>query len=187
MLTALIVVIVVVVALVVAGLVLLPDRMRSRRLRNRFGPEYERAVTNAEDPRAAERELAEREQRHSKYELRQLSAADRAEYQLRWSAIQERFVDEPAESVRAADRLVTDVMAGMGYPTDGFEQQADDLSVRYADHVAKYRNAHQLAGGGDAGTDALRHALLDYREVVHRMLGDGAEPAAPRESEAAAT
>lgn len=186
MLTALIVVIVV-VALVVAGLVLLPDRMRSRRLRSRFGPEYERAVTNAEDQRAAERELAEREQRHSRYELKPLSAADRAEYQLRWSAIQERFVDAPAESVRDADRMVTDVMAAMGYPTEGFDQQADDLSVRYPEHVAKYRNAHQLAGGGDAGTDPLRHALLDYREVIHRMLGDGAEPAATRESEAATT
>ena len=182
MLTALIVVIVVVVLLVVAALVVLPGRMRSRRLRNRFGPEYERAMSNAEDQRAAERELAEREQRHSRYELRQLSAADRAEYQLRWSAIQERFVDAPAESVREADRLVTDVMAAMGYPTDGFDQQADDLSVRYAEHVTRYREAHRVAVDGDAGTDGQRQALLGYRDLVHTMLG---ETAATRDSEAA--
>ncbi|HEY3754282.1 MAG TPA: hypothetical protein VGL80_34240 [Pseudonocardiaceae bacterium] len=173
--TGLIIVIVIVVVLVVAALVVLPGRMRSRRLRTQFGPEYDRVVTDSDDPKAAERELADRESRHSKYELRELSETAREEYLGRWSVIQERFVDEPAQAVDAADHLVAEVMADMGYPTDGFEQQADDLSVRYAEDVALYRRAHELATTGDlAGTDNLRKALLDYRELVQKLLGTDA-------------
>jgi hypothetical protein len=171
--TGLIVVIVVVVVLVVAALVVLPRRMRSRRLRTQFGPEYDRVVADSDDPKAAERELAERESRHSKFELRELSASARQEYLARWSTIQERFVDEPGVAVDQADHLLAEVMADMGYPTDGFEQQADDLSVRYAEDVALYRRAHKLATAGNAaGTDNLRKALLDYRELVRKLLGD---------------
>jgi hypothetical protein len=171
--TGLIIVIVIVVVLVVAALVVLPGRMRSRRLRTRFGPEYDRVVADSDDPKAGERELAERESRHSKYELRELSPAARQEYLGRWSVIQERFVDEPAESVDAADHLVAEVMADMGYPAEGFEQQAEDLSVRYSENVALYRRAHELVTTGDsAGTDNLRKALLDYRELVRSLLGE---------------
>lgn len=177
--TGLIIVIVVVVVLVVAAFIVLPGRMRSRRLKNQFGPEYDRAMSNADDQRAAERELAEREQRHSTFELRQLSDSDRTQYLGRWSTIQERFVDAPAEAVRAADGMVTEVMAKMGYPTeDGFDQRADDLSVRYANDVARYREAHELAADTDAaGTDGLRRALLNYRELVDSMLGADHQPA----------
>lgn len=186
--TGLIVVIVVVVVLVVAAVVLLPGQLRSRRLRNRFGPEYDRAVEHTDDRRAAERELAEREERHSKFELRKLSESDRAGYLGRWSVIQERFVDEPAEAVRAADTLLTEVMAKLGYPTEGFDQQADDLSVHYARDVARYREAHELAADTDAaGTDGLRRALLNYRELVTSLLGGTERPATtPNEEPAAA-
>lgn len=184
--TGLIIVIVVVVVLVVAALVVLPGQMRSRRLKNRFGPEYERAVENADDQRAAERELAEREHRHSRFELTQLPDSERTEYLRRWSTIQEQFVDAPAEAVRAADQLVTEVMAKMGYPTEGFDQQADDLSVRYAGDVARYREAHDLASDTDAaGTDGLRKALIDYRELVRSMLGGEDEPATTPDNETA--
>lgn len=171
--TGLIVVIVVVVLLIIVATLVLPRQLRSRRLRNRFGPEYDRAVEHTDNRRAAERELAEREQRHSKFELRKLSESDRAGYLGRWSVIQERFVDEPAEAVRAADVLLTEVMAKIGYPTEGFGQQADDLSVHHAHDVARYREAHELAMDTDAaGTDGLRRALLHYRELVTSLLGD---------------
>jgi acyl-CoA reductase-like NAD-dependent aldehyde dehydrogenase len=171
--TGLIIVIVVVVVLVVAAAILLPGQLRSRRLRNRFGPEYDRTIANTEDRRDAERELAEREQRHAKYELRELTPAARNAYLDRWSEIQEQFVDEPAAAVNEADVLVTDVMKDLGYPADDFDQQAKDLSVRYADDVERYRTAHQLAATADtAATDDLRKALLDYRELVRSLLGD---------------
>lgn len=177
--TGLIVVIVIVAVLVVAAAVVLPGQVRSRRLRSKFGPEYERVVETTDDRKEAERTLAEREQRHAEYELRPLSESDRAEYLGRWSAIQERFVDEPVAAVAAADQMVTEVMAKRGYPTQDFDQQADDLSVEYAHEVARYREAHELAtrieSAGDGATDDLRKALLDYRELVTSLLGGTAD------------
>jgi hypothetical protein len=162
-----------VAVLVVAALVVLPGLLRSRRLHNRFGPEYDRVVGNADHRRAAERELAERERAHSDYDLRTLSSSARNEYLGRWSAIQERFVDEPAAALADADRMVTDVMADLGYPSKNFDQRADDLSVRHAHALTQYRTAHELlVGPAYADTDDLRKALLDYREVVRSLLGD---------------
>lgn len=171
--TGLIIVIVVVVVLAVAAAVILPGQVRSRRLRNQFGPEYERTVADTDDRKTAERELAEREQRLSTYDLKEISPEGRDEYLGRWSAIQERFVDDPVAAVHDADVLVTDVMTALGYPTDGFDQQAEDLSVRYASDVERYRTAHELAAMADtAETDDLRRALLDYRELVWSLLGE---------------
>lgn len=174
--TGLIILIVVVVVLVAAAALVLPSQLRTRRLRKRFGPEYDRAVADTDDRRAAERELAEREQRHAKYELKELSPQTRDRYLGRWSTIQERFVDAPAAAVNDADELVADVMADLGYPADDFDQQADDLSVRHADEVERYRTAHNLAATADsAATDDLRKALLDYRELVMSLLGEHEE------------
>jgi hypothetical protein len=168
--TAVIVVIVVVAVLVVAAVAVLPGMLRRRHLRNQFGPEYERVVGGTDDRTAAEKELAERERRHSTFELRSLSDSARDGYLRRWSTIQEQFVDEPVSAIGAADRLVTEVMADRGYPTRDFDQQADDLSVRYGDEVVRYRAAHELAARADsASTDDLRKALLDYRELVRSL------------------
>lgn len=165
----LIAVLVIVVLLVVAAVVVLPGQLRRQRLRRRFGPEYER-VADGTDRATAEKQLAEREQRHSTFQLRTLSATARDDYLRRWSIIQERFVDEPAGAIGEADRLVTEVMADRGYPTGDFDQQADDLSVRYADEVARYREAHQLVEQANgASTDDLRLALLGYRELVRSL------------------
>jgi hypothetical protein len=170
--TGAIVAIVIVVALVALAATVLPAQLRRRRLRTRFGPEYDRVVEGADDRRAGERELVEREQRHGKFTLRTLSEADRAAYDERWTTIQERFVDEPEGAVADAGQVVTDLMADLGYPTDDFDQQAADLSVRHAGRIAGYRAAHETATGpGDTSTDELRQALLHYRELFRSLLG----------------
>lgn len=170
--TGAIVAIVIVVALVALAATVLPAQLRRRRLRARFGPEYDRVVEGADDRKAGERELAEREQRHGTYTLRTLSDADRAAYDERWTTIQARFVDEPAGAVADADQAVTDLMADLGYPADDFDQQAADLSVQHAGRVAGYRAAHEVAAGpGDNSTDELRQALLHYRELFRSLLG----------------
>jgi hypothetical protein len=170
--TGAIIAIVVVLVVVALAAIVLPAQLRRRRLRARFGPEYERVVGASEDRRVGERTLTEREKRHGTFELKNLSDADRAAYADRWTLIQERFVDEPTAAVADADRTVTDLMADLGYPTDSFDQQADDLSVRHADNVAGYRTAHQVvAATGDTRTDDLRQALLDYRELFRSLLG----------------
>jgi hypothetical protein len=144
---------------------------RSRRLRNRFGPEYDRSLESAENRRLAERELTEREKRHSQLNLRQLSVAARARYTDAWTRIQERFVDEPGAAVAEADDLVHDVMRERGYPTENFDQQAADLSVEHADVVGRYRDAHRVRGRGDAGTEDLRGAMIHYRAIFHALVG----------------
>lgn len=172
----LIIVIVVVIVLVAAAVTLLPAQLRSRRLRTRFGPEYERTIADTDDRKAAERALTEREQRHATYQLTELSPAARTGYLERWTSIQEQFVDEPAVSLTDADELLTDVMGTIGYPTDDFDRQAEDLSVRYANDVERYRAAHDLvAAASSATTEDLRKALLDYRALVRSLLGERAK------------
>jgi Tfp pilus assembly protein PilX len=57
------IIIIVVVVLLVLVAVLVGQRRRSRGLQERFGPEYRRTVARTGDQRAAESQLAEREQR----------------------------------------------------------------------------------------------------------------------------
>jgi hypothetical protein len=144
---------------------------RSRRLRHRFGPEYDRSVSSAENRRAAERELTAREKRYAQLNLKSLSVAARARYTEQWARIQEQFVDDPASSVGSADELVHAVMRDRGYPTDDFEQQAADLSVEHSEVVGHYRDAHQVRGRDDAGTEDLRNALMHYRTIFRALVG----------------
>lgn len=152
---------------------------RSRRLRNRFGPEYDRSLETAESRRAAERELAAREKRYAQLNLQPLSVAARARHTEAWARIQERFVDEPADTVQDADELVHTVMRERGYPTDGFDQQAADLSVEHGAVVGHYRDAHRIRSRGDGSTEDLRQALVHYRMIFRSLVGpiETAEPA----------
>ncbi|MFL6118064.1 hypothetical protein [Actinophytocola sp.] len=144
---------------------------RSRRLRNRFGPEYDRSLESAESRKAAERELTAREKRYAQLELRPLSVAARARYTEQWARLQEQFVDNPTSSVADADKLVHAVMRDRGYPTDDFEQQAADLSVEHGEVVGHYRDAHHIRGREDAGTEDLRNALMHYRTMFRALVG----------------
>lgn len=149
---------------------------RSRRLRNRFGPEYDRRVEEADNRRLAERELAEREKRHARLTLKPLSDGARARYTARWTEVQEQFVDEPTDAVAEADELVHDVMRERGYPMDGFEQQAADLSVEHAGAVSGYRDAYAIRArhaddGAERNTEDLRIAFVHYRTVFRELVG----------------
>lgn len=149
-------------------------RQQRRRLRERFGPEYDRAVERHRSTREAEQELRAREQRHHELPIRPLSAEVRDRYRAEWQRVQERFVDAPEAAVAEADTLLTRVMTERGYPTDDFEQQAADLSVEHAATVGRYRAAHDIRGRADAGsasTEDLRQAMVHYRALVAELLG----------------
>ena len=152
--------------------------LRRRKLRNRFGPEYDRRIEEADNRRAAERELAERQKRHDGFELRELPDDARERYAERWALVQEQFVDRPGESVAEADSLVRSAMRERGYPVGDFEQQAADLSVEHATAVAYYREAydvlmrHQQAG---TSTEELRRALVGYRKIFVSLVGVGSD------------
>ena len=149
------------------------SRLRSRRLKERFGPEYDRAVKGAPDRDLAEAELQKREDRVKKYSIVPLSQPDRAHYQHAWDRVQNRFVDNPREAATEADQLIFEVMERRGYPVNGFEQAAADLSVDYPSVVENYRAATRIAQRnrqGDAGTEELRQALVHYRALFHELL-----------------
>lgn len=167
---------VVVAALVVlaAVAVLLRVVLRRRRLRARFGPEYERVVRGSDNKMAAERQLLDREREHAKLELRPLTPVSRESYSRDWTRVQEQFVDAPSTAVGQADRLVTDLMAERGYPTEGFEERASMLSVEHARALDHYREAHaitQRQDRGEATTEELRVAMVHYRTLFEDLLG----------------
>jgi hypothetical protein len=172
------IIVIVVVAVAVLGAViwLVTQEMQRKRLQQRFGPEYDRTVKESDNPRAAQRELAERERRHKELDIRPLSASARERYAREWAQVQENFVDQPSAAVAEADRLLVSLMAERGYPTEGYEQQVADLSVRHAKTLEHYRAAHSTQQKRDgASTEDLRDAMVRYRTVFEDLLTDGAD------------
>jgi hypothetical protein len=172
---AIIAIVVVVVLVVAAAVFLLMPQMRSQRLRRRFGPEYDHAVSSNGDRRAAEKELADRERRHSEYDLHSIPPEKRDKYRAEWTGVQERFVDEPVAAVEEAERLVNVLVTDLGYPSEGYDRQLADLSVRHAHTVEHYRTAHETRERQDASTDELRTALIGYRKVFQDLLEHGVD------------
>lgn len=168
-------IVIIVVAVVVLALVawFALQQVRRRKLRERFGPEYDRAVREADDRRAVERDLLEREKRHAQLDIRPLDEAARERYAQTWARIQADFVDDPGGAVAEADRQVTVVMAERGYPTEGYEQQVEDLSVQHASTLEHYRVAHEVMDrhtDGQASTEDLREAMVHYRALFEDLL-----------------
>jgi FtsZ-interacting cell division protein ZipA len=148
-------------------------RTSSQRLKEQFGPEYDRTVRKLHNEQLAEAELMERKRRVSKYEIVSLSRTDSARYQETWMEVQTRFVDQPETAVGDADRLVREVMEKRGYPVTHFEQAAADLSVDHPAVVENYRSAHRIAErsrSGRADTEELREALVFYRALFQELL-----------------
>jgi hypothetical protein len=149
-------------------------RRRTARLKERFGPEYERAVGEAGDRRAGEQELVARERKRQELDIVVLSPEVHAKYAEHWRLVQAAFVDDPSRAVGDADRLVTQVMRDRGYPIDDFDQRASDISVDHPDVVEHYRAAHTLHVAqevGSIGTEAQRQAFVHYRALFEHLLG----------------
>ncbi|MFI9306760.1 hypothetical protein [Streptomyces triculaminicus] len=151
---------------------------RRRRLRERFGPEYERTVEESGSRRVAERELSEREKRHDALDIKPLEGRARDRYSREWTSVQGEFVDRPEDAVQDADLLVTSLMHDRGYPTEGFEQRVRDLSVEHGRTLEHYRSAHEinkLSMRHEATTEQLRGAMVHYRALFDELLSDGGQ------------
>jgi hypothetical protein len=172
--TVFVVVIVIVVAVAVGmAAAVLYRRRRSAQLRQRFGPEYERAVEKTNDRREAEKELRDREKRRSAFEVTPVTGQDAAQYLQEWADIRLRFVDQPAEAVERADLLVVRIMRDRGYPVEDFEHRVDDISVDHPDVAQHYREARLVAvaqAAGVADTEQLRQAVTSYGQLVDALL-----------------
>jgi hypothetical protein len=172
--------IVVVIAIVVLVISVMAAARR-RRLQRRFGPEYDRVVKEKQSQRKADTELAGRERRVQHLDIRPLTPEARARYAAEWADVQERFVDQPQQAVAEAQQLVVSVMTERGYPAEGDDQIAADLSVEHAAVLDRYRTAQDIstsAAAGTASTEDLRQAMIHYRALFGELLGhaDEAEP-----------
>ena len=82
-------------------------------------------------------------------------------------------MDNPEGAVGDADQLVTQVMTARGYPLEDFDRRADDLSVDHPVVVQNYRTARTLAlrrQRGEAGTEEMRQAVVNYRALFDELL-----------------
>ena len=170
-----VIVVVVALAALLAIAWVLVRKQRTINLRKRFGPEYDRAVSES-GPQRAESVLLEREKRVQKFSMRELSAEERERFLTEWRMVQSQFVDDPQAAVGEADLLVDRLMQARGYPTSDFDQRAADISVAHPGVVDNYRAAHQIAlrhQQGQASTEDLRNALIYYRSLFDELLQKG--------------
>jgi hypothetical protein len=172
--TLTIVLIAIVVLAVALAAFMIIRKERSKKLKGRFGPEYDRLVSTSGSQKLAEDEMAKRQKRIEKLPLRELDRREMDRFSASWKAVQAQFVDAPREAVALADSLVRDVMAARGYPMADFEQRAADISVDHPNVISNYRTAHDIAvrdAAGTTNTEDLRQAMVHYRALFEDLLG----------------
>ena len=149
---------------------------RTKELRSKFGPEYNRMARSEGDAARAEQLLQERQKRVKKLDITPLTDRQRHDFADKWEHAQARFVDDPAAAVADADVLVKEVMNIRGYPVADFEQRVADVSVDHPAVVQNYRLAHGIAirhEREDVGIEKLREAMIHYRALFADLLHDG--------------
>jgi hypothetical protein len=191
--TAIAVIVLVLLVLAAVGAFLWMRRRREReQLQERFGPEYDRAVDQHGDRRAAEHRLADVASRRDKAEVRDLTDEERTRFGTEWNAVQADFVDSPQGAAAKADGLVAEVMRTRGYPLDEVDDRGDLVAADHADLARHYRAAHAITSGShEASTEDLRQAFVHYRHLFGVLLDgdrqvDRTEPA-PRSGSTAGT
>ncbi|HEX7828736.1 MAG TPA: hypothetical protein VF787_03735 [Thermoanaerobaculia bacterium] len=165
-----------VAVLIVVGLVTRASRRsRSESLREKFGKEYDHVVNEHGSRTQAERELLARTEEAKQFDIKPLSATERARYRNDWERVEKHFVERPAMAVVEADELVADIMRVQGYPMGDFDKHAAHLSVKHPRVIEHYRAGHGVIGGepGSASTEDYRQAMLHYRALFDELLGPG--------------
>jgi hypothetical protein len=141
--------------------------------KDRFGSEYDRAVLTHGSSKKAESKLADRENRVEALKIRELGPAEHDRFLTQWAGVQSRFVDHPKAAVTEADDLINALLLARGYPQNGFDQRAADVSVTYPLVMENYRLANAVAvrpGRIDATTEELRTAMIQYRAVFDELI-----------------
>jgi len=165
----------VVIAFVIGGMLgmLMNRRQRTKRLQDKFGPEYERTVSEIGDARQAENDLQARLDHVRTLDIHPLSADEIDRFTHDWQLTQAEFVDEPLAALQKSDRLIREVMKTKGYPVEDFEQRVADISVDYPDLVADYRGLHLIALKGaneDVSTEEMRQAMIHGRALFENLV-----------------
>ena len=170
-----VIILAVVIAFVIGGMLgmLMNRRQRTKRLQDKFGPEYERTVSEIGDARQAENDLQARLDHVRTLDIHPLSADEIDRFTHDWQLTQAEFVDEPLAALQKSDRLLREVMKTKGYPVEDFEQRVADISVDYPDLVADYRGLHLIALKGadeEVGTEEMRQAMIHGRALFENLV-----------------
>jgi hypothetical protein len=171
--TGTVIVLLIVIVAIAAAVFIYMQKARSKRLRSKYGPEYDRIATEFGSTRRAESDLERREKRLEKIPIRALTNDEQGQFAEAWREVQASFVDNPAAAVSRADGLVGDLMKTRGYPVGDFEQRAADVSVDHPRVVESYHAAHAIAvrrERGEANTEDLRSAMVHYRALFEDLL-----------------
>jgi hypothetical protein len=164
---------IVILAIIAIAAWLWNQKQQSRRLEERFGPEYNRMVDHHGSRAKAEAELRDRERRVEKLSIVPLDPAEAARFSQAWKTLQGRFVDNPKGVLMEADQLVRELMLKRGYPMGDFEHRAADISVDHPGVVEHYRAAQAIAlrdRRGEADTEEMRKAVVHYRALFDELL-----------------
>lgn len=162
------------IAIVVLGAVAVVVAMEVRRarLRRQFGAEYTRLANELGSNRKAEAELLSRQRRAAKLDISPLSAAQQAKYTRDWTALQERFVDAPADAVVGAGDLVGRLLRERGYPAEDQNDVIVALSVHHPRTLDQYRRGQDISQrSAEVSTEELRSAMLSYRALFQDLTG----------------
>ena len=157
--------------LVLLALAFFRIRQRRAHLKEQFGPEYHRAVA-ASGTGVAERRLHDVEREREDLSIRGLPNVARDRYLEEWRQAEARFVSDPNDAVRAAERLVERLLGERGYPEDeDVEHRLALVAVDHPDAVERYRHGRAMVEEDNARhTEDLRKAMLDYRAVLEELL-----------------
>ena len=161
--------------LLVGGvLAVVSKRRRRSHLQERFGPEYDRAVSTS-GRREGESRLSDVEKEHEELAIRDLPVAARDRYLEEWQQAEARFVNDPAEAARAAERLVARLLEDRGYPVNGdTEASVAHVAVDHPDVAERYRHGQAMVeNDADDNTENLRKAMIDFRSVLDELVGSG--------------
>lgn len=106
--------------------------------------------------------IAYRVSRARRGRLRSLSPENKARYAQSWSAIQSRFVAEPAAAVQEADQLAVSILRDRGARmNDGWRPP----EMHRAQELARTSRE-------DSTTEDLRNAMLQYQIIVDDAVGE---------------
>ncbi|MEY9904614.1 hypothetical protein ABIA35_000830 [Catenulispora sp. MAP12-49] len=146
-----------------------------REVRTAFGPEYARVRSEYGGTRAADRELARRNQMYGRLRLEPVSANDRDLYISSWERLEGRFLEEPTFALAGAGQLLDRLLEAKGYPVDDRGEQLALLSVRHGGVLAGYRQALWVserlrADPASLPIDVKREALMLYRALFDDLL-----------------
>ena len=148
-----------------------------RRLRLKYGREYDRLFAQHGDQAAVLKELTRRETDRAALTITPVRGQERERLTAEWTTAQAGFLDDPGRAARRAQQLIGEVLAVRGYPAEDAERQLALASVDHPRSLSRFRDGHELLQRSNTGapdidaTEQLRQAMLNFRAFFDDLVG----------------